>query len=136
MSEVLPLVLDTHVWIWSANDHPRAQVVEWPSGALWLPAIAIWEVGMLVAKRRLTVEPDVHAWVRFSLRHPLLKILPLEPEIALLANNLPGVCHPDPADRIIIASAMHTGARLATADRKILHYCEIQGIPVLSFAQR
>ncbi len=137
MSDEPPvLLLDTHVWIWLVNGDPRANVVEWPNGRLWLPAIAVWEVGLLVAKGRLKLVPDVRQWVGDSLQNPQMALLPLDPEIALLANSLPGSFHGDPADRLIVASALHTGTRLATSDRKILLYAAIHQMPVLSFARR
>jgi len=36
--------------------------------------------------------------------------------------NLPGTFHADPADRMIIATARHSGIPLLTADRAILDY--------------
>jgi PIN domain nuclease of toxin-antitoxin system len=45
---------------------------------------------------------------------------PLSPEIAVEADELPGVFRSDPADQIIVATARVTGATLATRDRRIL----------------
>ena len=131
MSDRAPLVLDTHAWIWAVNDDPRADLLKFVADDFLLPAIAIWEVSLLVSKGRLGVEPDLRTWIRRGLLRSM-EILPLTPEIAILANELPGDFHADPADRIIVASALHTGHCLATADKRILAYAELHDIKVQS----
>ena len=42
--------------------------------------------------------------------------------IAILAYALPGTFHKDPADRILVATAIHQGLTLVTADERILAY--------------
>src|SRR3989442_369545 len=117
------LLFDTHAWIWLANGHERATPIRDFHGAAFLSAISVWEIGLLAAKRRVTFEPDVQTW---TLRYlPLLTLLPFPPQIALLASHLPGEFHADPADCIIMASALFTGARLATADKKMLRYATV-----------
>ncbi len=49
----------------------------------------------------------------------------LTPEIAIDAANLPGSFHPDPADRLIVATARAHGATLLTTDAKILAYSHV-----------
>lgn len=41
---------------------------------------------------------------------------------AMASSRLPGELHGDPADRIIAATTRHLGARLVTADEKLLAY--------------
>ncbi len=129
MSDRPPLLLDTHAWIWAVEDDPRADSLKFYADTYVLPAIAIWEVSLLVAKGRLEVEPNIQTWVRRGLWTEI-EVLPLNPEIAILANNLPGKFHADPADRIIVASAIHTGLALATADKRILEYAEAHNLEV------
>ena len=49
-----------------------------------------------------------------------LKEMPVDGQIGIRANNLPNF-HPDPADRIIVATALQ-GHRLVTADELILRW--------------
>ena len=42
--------------------------------------------------------------------------------------NLPPPLHPDPADRIIIATALSTGASIVTKDKKIAAYSHVKTI--------
>jgi PIN domain nuclease of toxin-antitoxin system len=44
----------------------------------------------------------------------------LEPEIAIASTRLPFEMHPDPADRILVATALSLGATLVTADQGLL----------------
>jgi PIN domain nuclease of toxin-antitoxin system len=49
-------------------------------------------------------------------------LAPIEPAIAIDSVRLPGEFHPDPADRIIVATARFHHATLLTADQAILAY--------------
>jgi len=49
-----------------------------------------------------------------------VKLVGLEPEIAVASTRLPFEMHADPADRILVATARHLGATLVTADRALL----------------
>jgi PIN domain nuclease of toxin-antitoxin system len=89
-------------------------------GRVLVSAITPWEVAMLVSKGRLTLATDVMDWVREALKIPGLTLVPLEPEIAVNSTRLPWEMHPDPADRILVATALHLGATLVTADRALL----------------
>jgi PIN domain nuclease of toxin-antitoxin system len=124
------VLLDTHTLVWllqgSEKLGPQARrVIESATvgqGGVMVAAISIWEIGMLVAKGRLTLDRDVGEWVQAALSLPGVGLVALEPEIAVAASRLPGQMHGDPADRLIVASARHVGAVLITDDRLILDY--------------
>ncbi len=128
----LSVLLDTHVLVWllQGNDRlgPRARVaIEAATigqAGVNVAAISVWELGMLVAKGRLTLDRDVGEWVQAALSLPGMGLIALEPEIAVAASRLPGEVHGDPADRLIVASARHIGAVLITDDKLILDYAE------------
>ena len=82
-------------------------------------AISFWEVAVLHRKRRMRLLQDIAAWRTQLLADGLVEI-PVDGEIAIRANMLVGL-HPDPADRIIVATALG-GHRLLTADRRILSW--------------
>ena len=74
---------------------------------------------MQVQKRRLNLPSDPNAWRREPLDHGLIEI-PIDGLIAARAGLLPDM-HGDPADRLIVATALE-GHQLVTADRRILEW--------------
>ena len=72
---------------------------------------------MRVQKGRLDLLLDLSAWRQDLLNKGLIEI-PVDGSIAARAGLLPDI-HGDPADRIIVATAL-TGHQLVTADGKIL----------------
>lgn len=74
---------------------------------------------MLLDKGRITLPSDIVPW-RANLLANYLTEIPVNGVIGIRANNLPNL-HRDPADRIIVATAME-GHRLITADDLILRW--------------
>jgi len=130
------LLLDTHVWIWLINGDQQLKsskaITHIEKAAqhsnIRISAISVWETGMLEAKGRISLKYDCIEWVNHALAGPGISLLPLTPEIAIKSSRLPGIFHGDPADRIIVASAMGINASLVTKDRKILKYCKSKNI--------
>jgi PIN domain nuclease of toxin-antitoxin system len=121
------LLLDTHVLIWAMLDEGRlgrqtAKTINLASrqDRLVVSAITPWEIALLEGKKRITLQKDVLEWIRESLAKPGVSLVPLEPEIAVNSTRLPFEMHPDPADRILVATARHLGATLVTADHSLL----------------
>lgn len=124
----VPLLLDTHVWVWLTDAPERASPAcvdlvrhAQPSGRVHLSPISVWELGMLVRKGRVTVTPDVRAWVARTLETHL-RVAPLTPDMALDAAFLPDAAPGDPADRLLVATARALGAALVTRDAAILAF--------------
>ncbi len=121
------LVIDTHVLIWlmfgddrlGGRARGRIDLAAKADGLL-VSAITPWEIGVLVSKKRIDLQRDVMVWVRDALAMPGVTLAALEPEIAVESTRLPFTMHPDPADRILVATARHLGATLVTADRRLL----------------
>jgi len=115
------IVLDTHAWVWFAADNrllsDAAIDAIQDADRIGVSAISVWEVGMLCAKRRLQVAPDVRQGVDAALALDRVELLPLSPEVAVLSTKL--ALHGDPADRIIVATAQVAGAQLVTKDERI-----------------
>ena len=111
------VVLDTHVWIWMAAGDERAGLMRNYAGRFILPAISVWETAMLAAKGRLKLEPGVDEWVARNLEAPV-ELEPLSAEISVRSSRL-GEFHGDPADRLIVATAVVLQMPLVTADRQI-----------------
>ena len=123
------ILLDTHVWIWllTGNSILSQSFITACQTALSLrhvlvPPMSIWEIGMLVDKKRMEMEMDVLDWVTQALDDPGIQLCPVTPRIAIQSTRLPGNLHGDPVDRLLIASAYEENATLVTCDKKILSY--------------
>ena len=129
------IVLDTHVWVWFISNpellSKRAKryldtAVE--EKAIMISSISVWEVALLIAKKRLILTLELNDWVAKSEMLPFFKFIPVDNSIAIKSVNLPQPLHSDPADRIIIATAISLGAPVVTKDEKILNYSQVQTI--------
>jgi PIN domain nuclease of toxin-antitoxin system len=124
-----PILLDTHVAIWSVSgtlSTATARTIDAAAGRgdLLLSPITAWEIAMLVEKGRLSLAPAVQEYIRALFGHPGVVTATLTPAIAAAAACLPGKFHADPADRILVATAAAYGARLFTRDERIHEYAK------------
>ena len=117
------IVLDTHVWAWWASSperlSPGAREVIEGAAAIGVPAICLWEIAMLVAHGRLAFDRPVDVWLDQGLALPRVRLLPLDPAVAVRVADLAEEMHGDPADRMIVATALVARAPLVTKDRRI-----------------
>lgn len=115
------LVLDTHVALWwsfSPEKLSQAAVKALEEAeTLIFPAIVFWETALLIRKQRLELELSATAWLRGLRSASRAKIVSLTAEIALRADQL--AMHDDPADRLIVATALRASAPLVTKDAAI-----------------
>ena len=125
------ILLDTHVLVWTVEGDRRlgtnasaAIAAAERAGAVGVSAVTPWEIALLAEQSRLRLVQEVGTWLEAALALPGIKLMPVEPEIAIDSARLPGAFHADPADRLIIATARHSGARLLTADGTILSYAK------------
>jgi PIN domain nuclease of toxin-antitoxin system len=80
---------------------------------------------MLAEKQRLVLSPGVEEWIGANLRPPV-ELEPIHPSVAIASARLKDF-HGDPADRIIVATAMLLGVPLVTADQKIIAWAQAGG---------
>lgn len=125
------LVLDTHALVWLDEGSPRLgdkalQTIDGAlvSGQLGVASISFWEIAMLVRKKRLDIQMELDVW-RMELLQNGLQELPLQGSTAIRAGQLQAF-HGDPADRMIVATALENSATLMTADKKILGWDKLQ----------
>lgn len=121
------VVLDTHAWIWWTDDpgrlSPEALAAVDEAETVGVCAISCWEVAMLVVSGRLSLDRDVSEWVRLALAQAGVLALEIGPKVALAAAALGEAGFvPDPADRLIYATARNVGAPLVTRDRGIREF--------------
>ncbi|WP_337287840.1 type II toxin-antitoxin system VapC family toxin [Candidatus Methylomirabilis sp.] len=129
------IVLDTHVWVWwvsgSTPLSPKARRIIDESvqqSAVYLSSISVWEVAQLTVRGRLQLTMGVADWVAKSEALPFVHFVPVDNTIALKSVQLPDSLHSDPADRIIIATALTLGFPLVTRDERIARYPHIRTI--------
>ena len=82
-------------------------------------AISVWEVALLLAKNRLILNVNAMQWRQNLLDAGFVEI-PVNGAIAARSVSLTDL-HDDPADRIIMATAME-GHQLITDDDRILNW--------------
>jgi PIN domain nuclease of toxin-antitoxin system len=129
------IVLDTHVWVWWVHADPRFTpefqrvLDEHEQTGLGVSAISCWEVAKLVEYKRLVLPCPVRDWLDQALAYPGVRLLDLTPQVAVASTQLPGVFHRDPADQIIVATALLLGCPVVTADEKIREYPHVEVLP-------
>ena len=123
------IVLDTHVLLWWVSNpeqlSKKAQsIIERTilEGSIYISSISTWEIAMLVERKRLALTMDVKDWITRCEAIPYIKFVPVTKGIAIKAVQLTGDIHNDPADRIIVATALSMGVALVTMDQKLRNY--------------
>ncbi len=125
------VLLDTCAALWLLDGEPMSE----PSRAAIRGALAAqvgvyvspftaWEIGTLVAKQRLPLSLSPEVWFETLLSQPGVRLAALTPKILLASTTLPGTPPPDPADRIIAATARAHSHIVITRDRKLLAYAK------------
>jgi PIN domain nuclease of toxin-antitoxin system len=119
------ILLDTHVLWWLDQKvgtlGPGARAVAddaLSEGKLAISAISFCEIAALVQGDRLTLRLGVDRWRCDLIDRGLLEAM-IDGTIAIRAIQLPDL-HRDPADRLIVATALTMEATLLTADERIL----------------
>jgi len=79
---------------------------------------------MLCRKGRLNLKPSTPKWVNSAINKLGLKEATLSFKAALMADDLKWN-NQDPADRIIVATAIDLGLSLATADQNIHKFDQV-----------
>ena len=129
------IVLDTHVWVLFVSNPEllskrakRSLDTAMEEKGILISSISTWEVALLVAKKQLQLTLSVTDWIAKSEALPFITFIPVDNSVAIKSVNLPQPLHSDPADRIIIATAISMGAPLVTKDARILKYPHVQTI--------
>lgn len=127
------LLLDTHVWYWALQAPERLgkhcrKSLEAETSDLFVATISTVELGQLENAKRIVFRGTLEAWVRRGMEALGLQTMELSHPIAVLAYSLPGMFHKDPADRILVATAIYHGLTLVTADERILAYTRLNAL--------
>jgi PIN domain nuclease of toxin-antitoxin system len=127
------LLLDTHIWVWSALDRERLSsrvtaTLENPSNELWLSPVSLWEVLTLCQKNKLTLLPNPQRWIANALDSAPMREASVTYQVAQETARVQ-LPHRDPADRFLVATARVLDLTLVTADEQLL---KARQVPVLA----
>ena len=129
------LLLDTHILLWleSGDDRLRPETLglldrHWNGdGTILVSAVTAWEIAMLAHGGRIDLERPVEDWMRTCLRRPVLDMVPLSWQACVRAYDLWNFEYRDPADRLLIATAIDLGCTFVTYDDRISGYAQRGG---------
>jgi len=128
-------LLDTHTWVWwYMRPQKLSRKVTNLIGdtnrydELLLSAISPWEFCKLLEKGRIAISCNPEDWLNAAFDLPKLRLIQLSPLLAYRSTVLPQPFHHDPADQIIVASALQENATILTKDRNILEYDHVKSL--------
>lgn len=120
------ILLDTHVIIWDSLAPNRLSVQAEQAIAqanqqdgMLIADISLWEIAMLVQKGRIQIATDCQSFITLLLQANKTRVVPISPAIATQAVQLPALVNKDPADRLLVATALVEQAVLVTADHNL-----------------
>ena len=94
---------------------------------IFLSAVSAWEIALLVDAGRIDLDIPVEAWIERFLALPGVEAAPLSPLAASRSYRLHHLEHRDPADRLLIATAIELACPLVTYDDRIARFGENHG---------
>ena len=128
-NEATGLLLDTHIAIWLCQTSPRLnqeslRLLEetFNRSELFVSTISAWEAGLLVANGRLDLGRAPFDWFQSFVQNFKVNVIDISAEIAVTSSFLPGKIHKDPADRILVATAISNQTALISADKELINY--------------
>jgi len=129
------IVLDTHALVWWVTSSPglssrakRAIEAEGRQRPVSASAISVFEIATAVRRERLKLSMPLDQWIRDIRTLPELHIEPVTADIAYLAGTLEAEVPGDPADRIIVATALALEAKLVTADERLSRMRQVETV--------
>ena len=122
-------LLDTHTWIQRALGEPLPPLVESTladqADSLAIADVSLWEAAKLVELGRLELSVPLAEFLRQAIT-PELAVLPITPAIAERVAQLEGSgFHKDPADQLIVATALVHKLRLISDDSRIRRWGQV-----------
>jgi len=129
------LLLDTHVVLWLDSGDERLRestrvLIDdcWRGGgAIFMSAVTAWEIALLVDAGRIDLDCPVGAWVDRFIGRPGVEAAPLGHRAACRSYQLHRLEHRDPADRLLIATAIELDCPLVSYDERIRRFADKHG---------
>lgn len=129
----MTLLLDTHIWVWSADGgaklsrEVRRQITN-PNNEIYLSPVSIWEAQHLYVRKRLRTKLSFQAWLDEALIHMPLReaLFTFAVAAEAAAIELP---QPDLGDVFLAATARVYNLTLVTADPQLLTCSWLKTLP-------
>lgn len=129
------LLLDTHISLWLDSGDERLRpstrtLIDgcWQNGGtVLLSAVTAWEIALLVDTGRIELDLPVEAWIARFIERPGVGAVPLTHDAASRSYRLHHLEHRDPADRLLIATAIELACPLVSYDGRIARFCQRHG---------
>lgn len=119
------IVLDTCALIFDAlspskltKKAKKAIINAEKNNELYCCDISLWEIGMLIQKKRIAPGTDTKHFLSLALQARSISVLNINIDIAAIATTSE-FKHFDPADRLIAATAIYHQADLVTCDQHL-----------------
>lgn len=126
----MKILLDTHVFIWSATVDKLSQAATEAfldtKNELYLSVASYWEMAIKISLGKLTLDENWIQRVDDMMSKNQLRWLAIDKAHCQVITTLPHL-HGDPFDRLLIAQALVEEMTLMTADAKIRQYT----VPIL-----
>jgi PIN domain nuclease of toxin-antitoxin system len=125
MGQTLVILVDTHVVMWMAlegdrisqNANAAIDDARRNGEGLAISDITLLELARLSSEGRIDLYPGVEVFLQEV--ESRFAVMPMGARACVRAMGLPATFPKDPADRIIVATALVEGMPLITADREI-----------------
>ena len=122
----MKLLLDTHTFIWWANEPEKLSekalaACQADSNTLLLSVVSVWEMQIKMQLGKLKIGRPIEELMKTQQQANGLQILSIELGHVLSLSNLPSH-HKDPFDRLLIAQAGVEGAMLVSVDPAFSSY--------------
>jgi PIN domain nuclease of toxin-antitoxin system len=119
-------LLDTCTLLWIASGAPELSArgkdeIARHAGAVFVSAITALEIGIKVRRGKIALPKAPGAWYEAVLDFHGIREIPVTGRLAAASTRLPAL-HPDPCDRIIVATALEHGLIVITPDPLIHAY--------------
>ncbi|MBN2013168.1 type II toxin-antitoxin system VapC family toxin [candidate division KSB1 bacterium] len=123
------IILDTHVLLWLVSEQTKLtekvkRIIQTNVGNLYVSSITAFVIAVKYKKEKLSLPFSPDKWFNKALILHGIDEITINSKILMTAASLPSI-HNDPADRIIIASAMINNAKIISKDRQLLQYPDI-----------
>ena len=129
------ILIDTHIWVWWLSNPEKLSPVARNAvqdaarkRSIYVSSISAWEIALLVSNERLSFTMDAQDWIARAEGLPFFHFIPVDNAIAVRSVRLEEPFHKDPADRIIVATAITMGIPLVSSDTKLLKYPHVKTI--------
>lgn len=127
------VLLDTCAVLWAVATPQRLSararaVLNEPETEVFVLAISAAEIACASEWGRIKLDRHWKAWFRRYVQYNQWECLSIDLAAVEEAYSLPPPFHPDPVDRLMVATARLQGFGLVTGDEKILEYPHVETV--------